>query len=164
MKDILRQSGLKTRPLRQDALFFHSPNPWHPIIRTCKHVSVCIRICLYMYTSYNFTYIHYPTIIYVIIHIYTNIYTFPPTAVDRCQLLIPLGSREATPKSCSAVNPKEPVPDVARGICRACIIYGCKTCTTEGADHRIRFFHAHDFFFVMFSLILNGDVCMQMYV
>lgn len=41
---------------------------------------------------------------------------------------------EATPKSCSAVNPKEPVPDVARGICRACIIYGCKTCTTEGQD------------------------------
>jgi len=41
---------------------------------------------------------------------------------------------EATPKACSAVNPKEPVPDVERGICRACIIYGCKTCTTEGQD------------------------------
>ena len=24
------------------------------------------------------------------------------------------------------------MPDVERGICRACIIYGCKTCTTEG--------------------------------
>ncbi|CAK9095756.1 unnamed protein product, partial [Durusdinium trenchii] len=41
---------------------------------------------------------------------------------------------EATPKACSAVNPKEPVPDAERGICRACIIYGCKTCTTEGQD------------------------------
>jgi len=41
---------------------------------------------------------------------------------------------EATPKACSAVNPKEPVPDVERGICRACIIYGCKTCTSEGQD------------------------------
>eukprot|EP00438_Fugacium_kawagutii_P018685 Skav217890 [mRNA] locus=scaffold67:217360:240797:+ [translate_table: standard] len=41
---------------------------------------------------------------------------------------------EATPKAwaCSAVNPKE--PDVQRGICRACIIYGCQSCTTEGQD------------------------------
>lgn len=41
---------------------------------------------------------------------------------------------EATPKACSAVNPTEPVPDVERGICRACIIYGCKTCTSDGQD------------------------------
>ncbi|CAJ1387267.1 unnamed protein product [Effrenium voratum] len=40
----------------------------------------------------------------------------------------------ATPKACSKVNPKEPVPDEERGICRACIIYGCKACTSEGAD------------------------------
>ena len=41
---------------------------------------------------------------------------------------------EATPKACTAVNAKEPVPDTERGICRACIIYGCKACTTEGQD------------------------------
>ena len=33
------------------------------------------------------------------------------------------------PFFCQAVS-----QDVERGICRACIIYGCKTCTSEGQD------------------------------
>eukprot|EP00933_Yihiella_yeosuensis_P063762 TRINITY_DN669_c0_g3_i2.p1 TRINITY_DN669_c0_g3~~TRINITY_DN669_c0_g3_i2.p1 ORF type:complete len:1064 (+),score=238.65 TRINITY_DN669_c0_g3_i2:205-3192(+) len=41
---------------------------------------------------------------------------------------------EATPKACHEVNRFEPVPDMERGICRACIIDGCDVCTTDGQD------------------------------
>ncbi|CAJ1393237.1 unnamed protein product [Effrenium voratum] len=41
---------------------------------------------------------------------------------------------EATPKACTAVNKFEPIPDKEMGICRACIIYGCAECNTDGTD------------------------------
>ncbi|CAE7668028.1 unnamed protein product, partial [Symbiodinium sp. CCMP2456] len=41
---------------------------------------------------------------------------------------------EATPKACTAVNKFEPIPDPKMGICRACIIYGCAECMTDGTD------------------------------
>ncbi|CAE7843321.1 unnamed protein product [Symbiodinium microadriaticum] len=41
---------------------------------------------------------------------------------------------EATPQACTAVNKFEPIPDPKMGICRACIIYGCAECTTDGQD------------------------------
>ncbi|CAJ1420054.1 unnamed protein product [Effrenium voratum] len=41
---------------------------------------------------------------------------------------------EATPKACTAVNKFEPIPDKEMGICRACIIYGCAECKTDGTD------------------------------
>jgi len=45
---------------------------------------------------------------------------------------------EATPQACSAVNKFEPVPDPKMGICRACIIYGCAECSTDGQDACLR--------------------------
>ena len=41
---------------------------------------------------------------------------------------------EATPKACTKVNPKEPIPDKKMGICRACLVDGCDVRTTDGQD------------------------------
>ena len=70
MKETLRQSKhlCFTRGPRlgdwDKKLSFHSSNPSHPIIRSCKHVSVYVDLCMHVY------------IYHVPLHIYRDIYTY----------------------------------------------------------------------------------------
>jgi len=41
---------------------------------------------------------------------------------------------EATTAACQAMNPQEPIVDLERGICRACMVYGCRECATDGRE------------------------------
>jgi len=41
---------------------------------------------------------------------------------------------EASSAACMATNPNEPIVDIERGICRACLQEGCSKCSTDGTD------------------------------
>lgn len=37
-------------------------------------------------------------------------------------------------KACTALDPAAPIPDMELGICRSCMVYGCKECASDGSD------------------------------
>jgi len=41
---------------------------------------------------------------------------------------------ESSVEACKELDPSFPVPDRELGICRACIIYGCDTCDSDGSE------------------------------
>ena len=120
MKETLRQSKhlCFTRGPRlgdwDKKLSFHSSNPSHPIIRSCKHVSVYVDLCMHVYIYHVPLHIYidiYIFIIYVLLLLLSNYHIYIHISLHiismNCGLIIcqPLGrpllraARRWTPKS-----------------------------------------------------------------
>eukprot|EP00929_Paragymnodinium_shiwhaense_P119479 TRINITY_DN91385_c0_g1_i1.p1 TRINITY_DN91385_c0_g1~~TRINITY_DN91385_c0_g1_i1.p1 ORF type:complete len:1167 (-),score=310.77 TRINITY_DN91385_c0_g1_i1:92-3592(-) len=80
-----------------------------------------------------------------------------------CDFLCVPGTKE----DCIAQNPKTPVVDLDRGICRECMVDGCKVCSDDGTDscvkchitHYLRDGKCHSYYWFMTPLaVVLGSV------